>query len=211
MVRFAQIKIRREKIPSLGEVEEARATVFFEKLRGGLDEGKFTRHDPMIDQLLELGYASTDICSALIHLLQGGAGAGGPEKGASSPSPSLSPSPAPERKAHAHAKAPAEPAEPAREKFTRETRTGTEPGMTTLFFNVGRKHLVTAADVVGKIAGVTRLPASVVGAIDIHQRHSLVDVAEAEAGLILKKLQGIRIRGEILKPAPAAGLKLEAD
>ena len=50
--------------------------------------------------------------------------------------------------------------------------------MATLFFNVGRKQLVTPADIVGKIAGVTRLPAEVVGAIDIHQRHTLVDVAE---------------------------------
>ena len=74
MVRFAGIKIRRERIPSLDEVEEARSMVFFDKLRGVLDAGKFAKHDPMIDRLLELGYASTDICSALIDLVQGGAG-----------------------------------------------------------------------------------------------------------------------------------------
>ena len=48
------------------------------------------------------------------------------------------------------------------------------------------------------------VPAGVVGAIDIHQRHTLVDVAEAEAALILKKLAGIRLKGIALAPTFAA-------
>ena len=76
--------------------------------------------------------------------------------------------------------------------------------MATVFLNVGRKHLITPADVVGKIAGVTRLPASVVGAIDIHQRHTLVDVAESEVAVIVKKLTGIMMKGETLAPALAS-------
>ena len=75
--------------------------------------------------------------------------------------------------------------------------------MATLFFNVGRKQLITPADMVGKIAGVTRLPAEVVGAIDIHQRHTLVDVRESDAELILKKLAGIKVKGVALAPTRA--------
>jgi len=71
--------------------------------------------------------------------------------------------------------------------------------MTTLFFNVGRKHLITVAEIVGKVAGVTRLPAQVVGAVDIHQRHCLVDVTTEHAELILKKMNGIRVRGHTLQ------------
>jgi ATP-dependent RNA helicase DeaD len=71
--------------------------------------------------------------------------------------------------------------------------------MTTLFLNAGRKHLVTTAEIVGKVAGVTRLPAAAVGAIDIHQRHSLIDVAADQADLVLRKMNGIRIRGHALK------------
>jgi ATP-dependent RNA helicase DeaD len=73
--------------------------------------------------------------------------------------------------------------------------------MVAIFLNVGRKQLVTPGDIVGKIAGVTRLPASVVGAVDIHQRHSLVDVAEEAVALILKKLAGIKVKGVPLAPA----------
>jgi ATP-dependent RNA helicase DeaD len=75
--------------------------------------------------------------------------------------------------------------------------------MATLFLNVGRKQLITPADVVGKIAGVTRLPADVVGAIDIHQRHTLVDVAESEVDLVVKKLTGIKMKGIALAPTRA--------
>ena len=92
--------------------------------------------------------------------------------------------------------APTEPAD-------RPARTGREPGMATLFLNVGRKQLVQVADVVGKIAGVTRLPATVVGAIDLHQRHILVDVAEEHAELILRKLAGVRMKGVALAPVRA--------
>ena len=75
--------------------------------------------------------------------------------------------------------------------------------MTTLFFNTGRKHLVTTAEIVGKVTGVTRLPAGVIGAVDIHQRHALVDVAGEHAEMIIRKLNGIRIRGHALKVSPA--------
>jgi len=42
----------------------------------------------------------------------------------------------------------------------------------------------------------------VVGAIDICQRHSLVDVATTEAARITKKLTGIRIKGQVLSVLP---------
>ena len=189
MVRFANLRIRRESVPSLDQVDEARASVFLEKLRVMLDSGQFEKHDRMIDRLLDQGYASTDICSALIQLLKGGA----------APKPAPAPAPAPAEARQAEATEPPGAAGPGRPEPERTPRTGKEPGMTTLFFNAGRKHLVTTAEIVGKVTGVTRLPATVIGAIDIHQRHSLVDVASDQADLVLKKLNGIRIRGHALK------------
>src|SRR5688500_3798268 len=85
MIRWAKLRIRRERIPSLDEVESARANVFFEKIRGTLEAKQFKPRDQMIDQLLDQGYASTDICSALIHMLQSGAGGGDGASGAPAP------------------------------------------------------------------------------------------------------------------------------
>jgi ATP-dependent RNA helicase DeaD len=192
MVRFANLKIRRATVPSLDQVEEAKANVFFERLRGVLDAGQFEKHDLMIDRLLDQGYASTDICSALIQMLKGGA--------VSKPASEAQPGPpAPATRAPEAAPAPEE----RRGENPAPARTGREQGMTTLFFNTGRKHLVTTAEIVGKVTGVTRLPPSVLGAIDIHQRHALVDVASEHAELILKKMDGIRIRGNVLRPGLA--------
>ena len=211
MVRWAKLRIRRERIPSLDEVEEARANAFFEKIRTTLDAKQFKAHDRMIDRLLDQGYASTDICSALIHLLQAGGGA------APAPAPAANKvervvAQPPERDdanepAASSQAAPPLPEErgtrPSKAKYERPARTGREPGMATLFLNVGRKQLVTPADIVGKIAGVTRLPADVVGAIDIHQRHTLADVRETEVEVIMKKLAGIKLKGVALAPTRA--------
>jgi ATP-dependent RNA helicase DeaD len=222
MVRFARLDIRRERIPSLDEVEEARANVFFERLRSVLDAREFKPHDRMVDRLLDQGYVSTDICSALIHLLQSGAGAGvaAEKPAAAAPAAKRAEMPAAAPVAPASRPAPKRPVEPEdivaeiargenldedsaprrKGKYDRPARTGREAGKVTLFLNVGRKQLVTPADIVGKIAGVARLPADVVGAIDIHQRHTLADVDAAHAEQIAAKLKGIRLKGVELEP-----------
>jgi ATP-dependent RNA helicase DeaD len=43
----------------------------------------------------------------------------------------------------------------------------------------------------------------VVGAMDIHQRHTLVDVSAANAELIVTKMTGIRLKNVALAPALA--------
>ncbi|HEY5552624.1 MAG TPA: DEAD/DEAH box helicase [Opitutaceae bacterium] len=249
MVRFGKLDVRRERVPSLDEVEEARTSVFFEKLRAVLDGGAFKKQDRMIDRLLEQGYASTDIASALMQMLQGQANEGAP---ASTAAPkrfeaapasvrtekSLAPAApksigkeampvAPKRVEKESAPAASEPptvespkaeapAKPVpefakyfqkpapkaakKQKFERKPRTGREPGFSTVRFNIGHQQKVTPADLVGKIAGVTRLPAKSVGAIDLHEDHSLVDVEQSEVELVVNKLRGIRLLGVVLAP-----------
>jgi ATP-dependent RNA helicase DeaD len=210
MMHYARLKIRRERVPSLDEVEEAKGNVFFQKLRATLEEKQFKSHDQMVDRLLEMGYTSTDIASALIHLMQGETAepAKKPAKvraehiAANEAPPAVSPTPA-RRDAGPPPKAAASGDKFAAQKrsYERKPRTGREPGFTVVSFNVGRQHLVTPADLVGKIAGVTRLPAHAVGAIDIHEDHTHVDVASEHAELVVGKLAGIRIKNQSLKPA----------
>ncbi len=216
LIRLGKLKIRRERIPSLDQVEEARDNVFFEKLRTTLDAGDFRRHDRMIDRLIEQGYQTTDISSALIHLLRG------PEPTAparqSKPAPGFHSAPTgspavaqpPLQQPAAPAAEPESAAEPLLRPRTprsghnadggRKPRTGQEKGFVPLVFNVGHAQFVTPADIVGKIAGVTRLPAGAVGAIDIFEEETHVDVAEESAELVIAKLFGIRMKDVRLKP-----------
>ena len=73
--RFTNQRIQRGKIPTADEVVEARENVFLEKLRALLTGGDFQKHDQIVERLLGEGFSSTDIASALIHLLQNGEGA----------------------------------------------------------------------------------------------------------------------------------------
>src|SRR6266550_880692 len=73
--RYANTRIHRGKIPTVDEVEEARANVFLDKIRIVLKTGDFKRQDHLIERLLEEGFNSTDIASALLHQLQSGDGA----------------------------------------------------------------------------------------------------------------------------------------
>ena len=72
--RFTKMRIHRAKPPTVAEVEEARANVFLDKLRLTLQTGDFKRQDHLVERLLEEGFNSTDIASALIHHLQMGDG-----------------------------------------------------------------------------------------------------------------------------------------
>jgi ATP-dependent RNA helicase DeaD len=203
MVRWAKLDIRRGRIPSLDEVEEARGNAFFERIRATLEARQFKPRDRMIDRLLDQGYASTDICSALIHLLQGG-GEPSPEAAASAkparPAAAAAPSAPVSKPTPTSPKPAVAPAPRGKSAFERPARTGREAGMATVRLNAGSRHGITAADIVGKIAGVTRLPASIVGAIDLLEDHALVDVESHHAELILKKLARVRVKGVSLEP-----------
>ena len=252
MIHYAKLKIRRERVPSMDQVDEARENVFTEKLRATLEAKKFKTHDAMIDRLMEQGYTSTDIASALIHLLKGAnpepekpaapvkalraappAGpvskpviaaqasapvaarpASKPAAAAPAPKPAAAPI-VPVTRAPKSVSTYIQPEEPAvsakpsaatagkpkkdKSTYERKPRTGREPGYTPVAFNVGREHLVTPGDIVGKIAGVTRLPANIVGAIDIHEAHTHVDVLSEHADIVVQKLEGIRLKDQALK------------
>src|SRR5216110_1834348 len=70
--RYTNTRIHRGKPPTVGEVEEARANVFLDRIRATLKTGDFKRQDHLIERLLEEGFSSTDIASALMHQLQSG-------------------------------------------------------------------------------------------------------------------------------------------
>src|SRR5215471_1191548 len=77
--RYTNTRIQRGRPPTVGEVEEARANVVVEKIRSTLRSGEYKRQDQLIERLLEEGFSSTDIASALLHHLQGGQDGPGPE------------------------------------------------------------------------------------------------------------------------------------
>jgi ATP-dependent RNA helicase DeaD len=70
--RFANVRIQRGKVPTVDEVAEAKENVFLDKLRAQLKSGEYTNYEHLLERLLEEGFNSSDVASALIHQLQSG-------------------------------------------------------------------------------------------------------------------------------------------
>jgi ATP-dependent RNA helicase DeaD len=69
-------------------------------------------------------------------------------------------------------------------------------GMTRLFIGAGREAGIRPQDLVGAIAGETRLSGRDIGSIDIAPRFSLVEVPDDAADEVIATLRGSTIRGK---------------
>jgi ATP-dependent RNA helicase DeaD len=71
-------------------------------------------------------------------------------------------------------------------------RTG--DGMARLFIDVGRNGRVGPSDIVGAIANEGGVPGKEIGAVDVHDRFTLVDLPEEYVEEVLRRMRGSRIR-----------------
>jgi ATP-dependent RNA helicase DeaD len=71
-------------------------------------------------------------------------------------------------------------------------RTG--DGMVRLFIDVGRNGRVGPSDIVGAIANEGGVPGKEIGAIDVHDHFTLVDLPEEYVEEVLRRMKGSRIR-----------------
>lgn len=81
------------------------------------------------------------------------------------------------------------------ERPRRERSSEPEPGMTRLFFGAGRDAGVRPADVVGAVANESGINSRSIGAIDIAERFTIVEVESELAEQVVEALQGIRYKG----------------
>ncbi len=73
---------------------------------------------------------------------------------------------------------------------------GVEPGMVRLFLNIGRSHGVRPGDIVGAIANESGLPGRAIGAIDIYDTTTFVEVPSAASERVIQALQRTTIKGQ---------------
>jgi ATP-dependent RNA helicase DeaD len=79
-----------------------------------------------------------------------------------------------------------------------------EPGMVRLFINVGKKQKVRPGDIVGAIAGESGIPGNLIGAIDMFDKYTFVDVPKEYAKEVLNAMKHSRIKGKPIAVEPAA-------
>ncbi|MCD9186455.1 MAG: DEAD/DEAH box helicase [Pyrinomonadaceae bacterium] len=69
-----------------------------------------------------------------------------------------------------------------------------EEGMVRLFIDVGRRHHISPGDIVGSIANEADIPGKAIGAIDVYDRFTLVDIPSEFVEQVLKRMKRSRIR-----------------
>jgi len=75
-------------------------------------------------------------------------------------------------------------------------RGGPDAGVTRLFVGLGRRHGIRPQDLVGAIAGEAGLHGRDIGAIEIADRFSLVEVPEATAARVIDALRRTTLKGQ---------------
>ncbi|MEY5019639.1 MAG: hypothetical protein RLZ22_727 [Verrucomicrobiota bacterium] len=198
--RYTRQVIKRERIPSVEQVEGRRADLIFETLRERLESGKFDAYQDNIDRLLEQGHTPTDIAGALVTMLREASGREG--------------SPIEEDR---------EPEKPARGGKTRDARSFErdergfkterpksggkfergpiphEAGMTRMFVSLGKTHGVLPKDIVGMMYREAGLPDGSLGRITLFPKHALVDVPEQFADQAIRNTRNSKLRGKAFR------------
>lgn len=91
-----------------------------------------------------------------------------------------------------------------REEWTEDFGdTGAEAGMVRLFVNIGKKQKVKPGDILGAIAGESGMPGKLVGAIDMYDKYTFVEVPKEYGREVLSAMQNAKIKGKSINVEPA--------
>lgn len=81
--------------------------------------------------------------------------------------------------------------------------TGAEPGMVRLFINIGKKQRVRIGDILGAIAGESGMEGKLVGAIDMFDSYTFVEVPREYASEVIEAMKHAKIKGKNVNVEPA--------
>ena len=84
-----------------------------------------------------------------------------------------------------------------------EGDTGAEEGMVRFFINIGRNQKIKPGDILGAVAGEAKIPGRVVGAIDIHDGYTFVEVPKECAKDVWQAMKNVKIKGKSVCVEPA--------
>ena len=166
IMRYTKSKIVQQKLPTLSDVEEMKTNIFLEKIKGIVDEGHLTKYIHLVDRLMEEDYTSIDIAAALLKN-------------------HLSDINADEIDALDDINL-----------GGTELYGGEGEKMVRLFLNAGKKNKIRAKDIVGAIANEAGVPGKALGAIDLYDDYTFVDVPNEFVRDVLYGMKNAKIKNK---------------
>jgi ATP-dependent RNA helicase DeaD len=205
IMRYTRARIKESRLPTLDDVAALKTGRLLEEVRAVMEAGALERYAALVEDFLEGEATSMGMAAALLRILlrrELGPGEGREEK----KDPDAD-GPLPRR-------AGGRPLAPPRD-IRREGRGGArafaarrQTARVRLSFNVGRRLKVAPGDLVGAITGETGIPGRSIGAVEIHDNLSFVDVPAKLADGIIEIMNTVQIRGfrvSVKRAAPGEG------
>ncbi|MEU0879281.1 DEAD/DEAH box helicase [Lentzea sp. NPDC005914] len=176
--RVTKTKIPMEKVPTVADLRARQLELTRSSLQESLMEDDLSRFRVVVETLAD-EFDVMDIALAAVKLAHEASGAAADEEEI----PEVRPREDRPRREGA-------PAGPRRE------RRGPSEGMTRLFLGAGRSSGIRPQDIVGAITGETDLKGRDIGAIEIADRFSLVEVPGTAANDVIDQLRDATIKGK---------------
>jgi ATP-dependent RNA helicase DeaD len=182
--RFTGQRITLERLPTVTDLRARRLEITRTALQASLETDDLERFRVVLDSLSD-EFDVENIALAAVKLLHEAAGGDVDEDEI--------PSPPPTSEGRERNNRGAGQGGGARDR--RGGARGPDAGVTRLFVGIGRRAGLRPQDLVGAIAGESGLSAREIGAIQITDRFSLVEVPEPAADMVIAALQRSSIRG----------------
>ncbi len=188
--RFTRQSMTRATLPGPEEVQACREARFQQELHALLEAENLDREIALVTRLTEAGYDLTTLTAAAIRLARA-------DELQRPIDDVREVSERPVQNTHDRdRRSSRRTSVPEHTHVRLPRRTGHEPGMVRLSLDLGHAHGIKPADVVGAIASEAGIPGRGIGAIDIHQYQTFIDVNERHVAKVLRQMQGSRLRGQ---------------
>ncbi len=166
IMRYTKTKIVQQKLPTLSDVEEMKTNIFLDKIKDTIQEGHLTKYINLVETLIEDDYTAMDIAAALLK------------------------------------------------QHLADVRTddldimddincdgtqlygGNGDKMVRMFINAGKKNKIRTKDIVGAIANEAGVPGKALGAIDLFDNYTFVDVPAEYVKDILYSMKHCKIKNK---------------
>jgi ATP-dependent RNA helicase DeaD len=182
--RFTRQNITKATLPTPDEIFARRDEIFVDQLSSVMADETFDPDHDVLEELIKSGYSSADIAAAAIRLLR--------EDEARRPIDDIREITErdPRRRDKAKRSGPSE----GGKSYPRVD--GQEPGMVRLYLDVGREDGVRPGEIVGTIAALAKISGKSIGAIDIQQQGSFVDIRSDDVDAALRAVHNTKMRGK---------------
>ncbi len=200
--RFAKTRIRRQRLPSIDDVDQMRNDAVLDKVRQIMEMESGEKYTAMVEKLTGDDHSSLDVAAALLKMIMEKDGKAGSGIVVDEPAPG------------------ADDGEPTRGRLNpgkrKQLRAAGEHAprltaseVTRLKIRLGKNQGIRPGDIVGAITGETDLVGRQIGAIEIHDAFSLVDVPQALAAKVIEVMGRCQIKGHpvFIKPDKHKGDK----